>query len=296
MTIKESLREGAKLLKKHRCAGSDPWRESELFLTRAAGLVRETLIADPEKELTAAQAGRFLSMIARRRRHEPVAYIVGRAPFLEREFAVSPSTLIPRPATEIIALELLQLRTDHPRAAFFDVGTGSGCLALTVAAEAPAWQVAATDISTDALKVARRNARALGLNDRVAFRRGDLLSPFLTAARRAETLIIIANLPYIPATGMRRLPIDVRLREPRTALAGGHGGLALYYRLLDQIADVTGPRRHLHLFCEIQPRQYRPLAAAAAKKIPGLSAGRIVNWSRLTIGVHFSLNCGRRAA
>jgi len=296
MTLKEALREGAEQLKRHRCAGSDPWRESELFLTRAAGISREELVADPGKELTAPRARRFRSLIARRRRHEPVAYIVGWAPFLGRKFGVSPATLIPRPATEIIALELLRLRTDHPRAAFFDVGTGSGCLAATAAAEAPAWRVAATDVSPEALKVARRNARALGSKNGVAFRRGDLLAPFLKAARQARTLIIAANLPYIPANGMRRLPADVRLFEPRTALAGGSDGLILYYRLLDQIAAVAGGGRHLHLFCEILPGQFRPLAAAAAKKIPGLAAGRVINWSRTTVGIHFSLNCVRRPA
>jgi release factor glutamine methyltransferase len=293
MDLKDAVREGAGRLRDHRCAGSDPWRESELFLTLAAGLAREALIADPETQLTPAQTRRFRSLIARRLRHEPVAYIAGRAPFLGREFTVSRATLIPRPATEMIALELLRLRAGHPLAAFFDIGTGSGCLAVTAAAEAPSWQVGATDISPDALKIARRNARACELQKKIAFRQGDLLTPFLKAAQRANTLVIAANLPYLPAANLRRLPADVRLYEPRTALAGGRDGLVLYYRLLDQIAAIAGPRRHLHLFCELRPEQFRSLAAAARKKIPGLSAGRIVNWSRVTVGVHFSLNCGR---
>jgi len=291
MTLKEALRAGAELLKKHRCAGNDPWRESELFLTAAAGLSREALIADPEKKLAPARARRFFLMIARRLCHEPVAYLVGRAPFLGREFAVSEATLIPRPATEIIAQEIIRLRADHPRAAFFDIGTGSGCLAITAAAETPDWRIGATDISPAALAIARRNARAFGLNKKIIFRRGDLLSPFLKTARQADTLIIVANLPYIPTAALRRLPPDVRRHEPRTALAGGRDGLILYYRLLDQLAAALGPQAHLHLFCEILPGQYRALAAAAAKKIPGLAAGKILNWSRVTIGIHFSRNC-----
>jgi release factor glutamine methyltransferase len=185
---------------------------------------------------------RFDRLIERRARHEPVAYITGEREFYGRPFRVTPDVLIPRPETELIVDLALQL----PAAPSFiiDAGTGSGCLAITLALEFPSAQVMATDISDAALAVARGNAARLGVADRIEFRHAaikDLGGRFTNTDKRPPRScvdLIVANPPYIDPADRASLPHDVADHEPAVALFAEEHGLAVIRALIDRAPAV----------------------------------------------------------
>jgi release factor glutamine methyltransferase len=198
-----------------RAAGVEqPRLDAELLLAEATGWDRARLAAEPEAEIPAPAARRFGELVRRRQRREPVAYILGRRGFHRIELAVDPRVLIPRPETELLVELALQLR---PRR-LLDLGTGSGAIALAVAAELGECEVLATDTSAAALEVARANARRLGLA-RVAFAEATLPPDV------GELDLILANLPYVSEAEWGRLEPEVRDWEPREALLAGADGL-----------------------------------------------------------------------
>lgn len=180
-------------------------------------------------------ASRFDRAIARRAQHEPVALIVGVREFWGRDFAVTRATLVPRPETELIVEEALRLLPAGP-VTIVDIGTGTGCLAVTLAAECSSARVIATDISHGALLVAAANARTHGVERRVHFVETDLAN---AVAIRAD--LIVSNPPYVPDTSAPALPPDVLDYEPASALFAGHGGLEVIERLLRGVADLLAP-------------------------------------------------------
>ncbi len=192
---------------------------------RAAYLTRRDAPVDP------ADRDRYEALIARRERREPVAYITGFREFWGREFAVSPAVLIPRPETEFIieqSLARLGDRQDVRRIA--DVGTGSGCIAITLACELPWSHVIGTDISGPALRLAQQNARRHGVTSRV-----HLVETSLLDGTRGPFDLIVANLPYVPASHKPSLSADVRDHEPERALFDrADDGLDIVRRLLAQ--------------------------------------------------------------
>lgn len=198
---------------------------------------RVRLIVDSARPLDDAELGTYKEMIKRRRNGEPVAYILGRREFYGRDFAVDSRVLIPRPDTEMlleVALDATTHRSLYGRA--LDLCTGSGCVAVTFALERPTWRVTGTDLSDDALTLARRNALALGALWGVRFLPGDLFDA-LDPKERFE--IILSNPPYIPSEEISTLDKGVQGFEPRSALDGGASGLDFYPRLID------GAKRHL---------------------------------------------------
>ncbi|MEY4723848.1 MAG: peptide chain release factor N(5)-glutamine methyltransferase [Candidatus Parcubacteria bacterium] len=282
MNVRDALREGAATLKKHRCAGTRPDRETEELLAWAAGVSRESLFAHPERALKAAETRRFRAALAARVKHVPVEYLVGRAPFMGRDFRVTKATLIPRPATETMVgaaiVEARRLRATS----LTDVGTGSGAIAITLAAAFPDARVLATDISPAALNVARANAAAHGVSERVTFLRADLLPEPLPASDAAT--VIVANLPYVPSASKARLSPDVTRHEPASALFGGKDGLSPSKRLLDRLAAAkfSGP---VTLFLEILPSQCRAMERYAAKRLPGWRIERVMNEQGVASGL-----------
>jgi release factor glutamine methyltransferase len=182
----------------------------------------------------------FETLVQRRLAHEPVAYITGVREFYGRTFAVGPGVLIPRPETELvvehalIALREIEQRT-HRAPAVVDVGTGSGCIAISIALEDPRARVRAIDVSTQALDIARANAARLGASDRVAFREMSLLDG-LVGVERVD--LIVSNPPYVAARDRATLQADVVDFEPALALFGGNDGLDIIGELLRQ-ADAT---------------------------------------------------------
>jgi len=208
-----------------------PRAEARLLLAVVLEVPVETLIARPERAVDDAAAARFATLAARRAQGEPVAYLLGRKEFFGRRFAVSPAVLVPRPETELLVeLALERLRT-RPQARVLDLGTGSGCLAVTLALECPQAAVVAVDRAADALAVARSNAQRLGA--RVEFASGDWY-----AAVGGRFDLIVANPPYVAAAD----PHLAELRhEPQHALVAGDDGLADLRRIVGGApAHLTG--------------------------------------------------------
>ncbi len=236
-----------------------PRLDAEVLLAHAAGCKRIDLYGMRFDEPAAAEVRqRYKDLIRRRLEGCPVAYLVGRKEFFGLELEVSPAVLIPRPDSELVVMECLELAKIKARPRIVDIGTGSGNLAVAVAKNHPAAEVTAIDRSPDALALARRNADKHGVAGRMRFLEGDLFAPL--ADERFD--FILSNPPYIPREDLDKLPPGVRDYEPRLALDGGPGGFAVFERLIDQA------RRHLvpqgYLLVEIGAPQEGPARARIA--------------------------------
>lgn len=207
----------------------DPRLDAELMLAEATGWDRARLAASPKAEIPSAASRRFAEMVRRRLRREPVAYILGRRGFRRLDLAVDPRVLVPRPETELLVELALELR---PRR-LLDVGTGSGAIALAVAAELPGCEVVATDTSAAALAVARANAERLELAERV-----ELLEGMLPPEGGFE--LALANLPYVSEAEWGDLEPEVTEWEPREALLAGSDGLDALRTAIPELAGVAG--------------------------------------------------------
>lgn len=212
---------------------ASPGLDAQLIAAHVLGESRAHVIAHPEKPLSEAQVAQFTALIDRRAEGEPVAYLLGRRAFYDREFAVSPAVLVPRPETEHLVEAALDAIAGRPLRVV-DVGTGSGAIALTIKGNAPQTQVFATDISEAALGVARRNAIEQGLAEGITFLHGDLLHPLIERGVRVD--VVLANLPYIASAELDTLAV-VR-HEPRLALDGGPDGLDPFRHLFLQMQQV----------------------------------------------------------
>ena len=198
-----------------------PRLDAELLLADALGTTRTQLHLAPERELTRAESDRFALLLARRRAREPVAYVLGRRAFRYIELTIDDRVLVPRPETEGLVETGLTLPTG---ARVVDLGTGSGAIALALKHERPDLEVLATDVSPDALAVARANARALGLD--VTFVQGDLLD-----AVPGELDAVLSNPPYVARKDLDTLQPEV-IAEPDVAVFGGFDGFDVVRRLV----------------------------------------------------------------
>jgi release factor glutamine methyltransferase len=255
MRIAEVLVRAAQILES---TSTTPRLDAELLLAHTLGWERVRTLAERASPLTEAQRAAFDALVARRMALEPVAYITGHKEFYGLDFVVSPAVLVPRPETELLvelALLVARRRTqderrmtndgggsgrgdretrrqgddgrqtiDNGQPLIADVGTGSGCIAVTLAVYLPQALVYATDVSPEALAVARHNALKHGVDGRMHLVEGDLLEPL-----EAQFDLIMSNPPY---TILSEIDENVRRHEPRLALDGGPDGLALYRRLL----------------------------------------------------------------
>jgi release factor glutamine methyltransferase len=220
-----------------RAAGVElPRLDAELLMAWAAGVERAHLIAR-EVEMSRDAVARFESALARRERREPIAYITGIREFHSLDFEVSPAVLIPRPETETLVDAAVRFLGERPGARVLDIGTGSGAIAISIAYECPRVRTIATDISADALEIARRNANRHGVADRIEFRRADLFEPQGGGAPLGSFDLIVSNPPYIEDAAIASLQPEVRDYEPRAALEGGADGLGYYRRIA---ADARG--------------------------------------------------------
>jgi release factor glutamine methyltransferase len=214
-----------------------PDLDARILVGHATGLEHAALIAAAEHRLTSDDAALLDAYSQRRLRHEPVAYIVGRKEFWGMSLEVTPATLIPRPETESVVEAALRA-VAHPSepCIIADVGTGSGALLLALLAELPQAYGVGTDIDMEALRVARRNARAHGLDRRSAFVQADFAAPFSGGLG-----LIVSNPPYVTTEEMATLAPDVRVHEPWRALDGGKDGLDAYRALARQCATLLAP-------------------------------------------------------
>lgn len=232
--------------------------DAELLLADSLAVDRTWLHAHGEHSLTTAQSSSAHAHLARRLAREPLAYIVGYREFYGHKFTVTPATLVPRPESEI-AIELLQKYIKPTSKRLIDIGTGSGCIGISAKLEFPELDVTLSDISRQALAVARRNA--IDLNARVTAIEADLFD-----GNPGRYDIVVANLPYVDRTWSGLSPEIAH--EPGQALYAEQSGLAVIKRLIDQIASHLNPNGLLLI--ESDPIQHQPIIEHAKIKQPNL--------------------------
>lgn len=221
--------------------------DAEVLLASALGMARIDLYVRYDQPLTEAELSQYKSMIKRRIRREPVAYIVGMKEFWSLNLRVCGAVLIPRPETECLVEKALELLPENEALNIFDIGTGTGAIALALASERPRCRILASDISMDTLRVAVDNARDHDLSARVLFLCGNSCLPLKQDDPRLD--MILSNPPYIRSAEIEHLQPEITCYEPRTALDGGPDGL-------DCIRDIIGSahrflKPHGYLLLEI---------------------------------------------
>lgn len=260
----------------------------ELILARILKKPREFVLAHPEFIIPTTDNKRLTTLIKRRIKGEPVAYILGEKEFYGLNFKVNKNVLIPRPETEqLVELALNKLTTNNlQQTTIVDIGTGSGNIIISLVNKLTTnnqrlttYKFFATDISIDALKVAKQNAKLHKVEKKINFLRGDLLTPAiknLSNVKSQGSIVITANLPYLSPALYRSSHISARMYEPKKALLGGKMGLELYEKLLKQINKIvngqlsqpkTGPplAEIVSCFLEISPEQ-KPAMQKLVKK------------------------------
>jgi release factor glutamine methyltransferase len=203
-----------------------PRLDAELLVAKALETDRVGLYLDLNRPLVDSERNAIRPLVTRRREREPVAYILGHRDFYGRRFIVTPDVLIPRPETETLIEHALHCIPQDDACRVLDVGTGSGAIAVPIAAERPRAILTATDISEAALKVASKNAERLDVADRIRFERADLLS------NSGHYDVIVSNPPYIARSEMEALQAEIREHEPVAALEAGEDGLDVVRALL----------------------------------------------------------------
>lgn len=213
-----------------------PRMNAELLLMFTLGCDRAYLFAHPERELTSEEESRYQTAVSERSRGVPAQYITGHQEFWGMDLIVTPAVLIPRPETEHVIETVLEFRGADPSIRIVDVGTGSGCIALALAKELPGAEIHATDISSEALEVARANAARLQLNGRIHFHQTDLVSGL-----SGQFDIVVSNPPYVGESEEDTVQLEVRKFEPRNAVFAGKTGTEVIACLIPQAKQILRP-------------------------------------------------------
>jgi release factor glutamine methyltransferase len=229
MTLSEALHQAAEDLASHDIA--DARLEAEILLAHLLKIERTGLYVNSTRKLPDNQALAYSELVRRRLNHEPTAYITGHKEFFGLDFQVNPTTLIPRPDTELLVEKAIELAKTFPLPCLIaDVGTGCGAIAIALATHLPGARIYATDISAAALEVARNNCQRYNLEDRITLLQGNLLEPLPTPVH-----LIVANLPYIRESELAEIMPEISKFEPRLALSGGEDGLQIIKKLISQV-------------------------------------------------------------
>lgn len=256
MTIQQALNRAIVSLRKHESVSAV--LDAEVLLAHVLKTGREHLLANPTRRITPAQYFAFAQRIKKCSRGWPVAYLTGHKEFYGLDFAVTPDVLIPRPETELLVDEVLQAVKRTGNETILDMGTGSGCIAITLAKYLPQASITAVDVSLKALLVAKKNARRHKLSRKITF----IWSDIFLKLEDKQFDIIVANLPYLTADQTRKVQ-----REPRVALHGGKMGGEIIDKFVQTVAN------HLTLsgkiFFEIDPGQKELVAMMMERYLPG---------------------------
>jgi release factor glutamine methyltransferase len=246
--------------------------EAEILLAHTLKRDRAWLFAHSDSKLTTQSSKLFRSLVSRRTKHEPIAYITGEKDFYGHTFQVNRSTLIPRPESELLVDLARKTLFPEPSAddLVWDVGTGSGALAISIASHIAPRRVLATDVSIKALATARRNAKHLNVTN-VTFLKANLLDTTVRSKLQAQSskalrLVIVANLPYLPTSDKKKLDTDVVKFEPSSALFVGKDGTELIEKFLRQLA--TFDVHFSSAFFEFDPPQTKILKQLAKELFP----------------------------
>jgi release factor glutamine methyltransferase len=257
-SVDEALTAGRQRLSASRTAALD----AQLLLCHVLAVPRSWLFAHGEAHVLEEQQSAYRALVSRRAEGEPVAYLRGFVEWFGLDLLVSPSVLIPRPETEVLAERAIALALKQKARTVAEIGTGCGAISIAFASRLPKVEIIASDVDPDALEVAAKNLQRLGMSRRVRLVHGSLLYPF-----RQPPDLLVANLPYLSEEMMREVSREV-LHEPRRALLAGEAGIELYEHLLEQMRD-HGWR--IPALLEIDPRQRTSLAGLVARVLPDAS-------------------------
>ncbi len=286
MTIQEALRFGHEKLHSTLPYPEQAWKEAEILLAFVLQQERVWLVAHGEETLLKRRQKRFISLIERRIQHEPLAYLIGSAEFCGHMFEVNKYVLIPRIETEELVekaaaglsfrLRGNDKKKQDPQAIFWDVGTGSGVIATSIKDKFPMMPVIASDVSGRALAIAKKNATRLLLPEhQPTFIQGSLLTTSIKQTllkHGAKTLIVLANLPYLPHSDKNVLQKDVVAYEPSFALFADEEGNALILKLAKQLAKfIKEYPLSLTAYFEFDPPQAKTLKEKMQRLFPEAS-------------------------
>lgn len=235
MTVLEILNWAARYLKDHHI--ENPRLNAELLMAYSLQENRESLYMRLKEPLGEEQRDTFERLVQRRISGEPIQYILGKQQFWSIDFKVDPRCLIPRPETELLVEETVSILSRYPSSEIprvLEIGTGSGAIAIALAKEVKEVDIIATDISRDALSLAKENATSLGLLSKIRFLQANLFEPFSNLRGREPFFIILSNPPYIARPEIKKLSREVKDFEPLIALDGGEDGLDYYRRIISQ--------------------------------------------------------------
>lgn len=252
-----------------------PERDARLLVAAAIKGAVADLIARPERRLDGAEAEQLTEFVTRRQRREPVSRILGSREFYGRDFTITPATLDPRPCSETLIGAVLDIASETGKKPLriIDIGTGSGCLIVTLLAELPHATGVATDVSSEALAIAERNADVAGVGSRLRFRQ------LRSLAGVDETFdILVSNPPYVPANEIPGLEPEVKDYDPRGALDGGDDGLELYRDIASDLSRVVP--RGWAVF-EVGAGQARDVEAILRARVDNGIASHCRTWSDL---------------
>ena len=223
-------------------AGIAHARREVLWIVEAAlGVNASRLYAYGDDVIDSKDYQHTMDLIRRRASREPLQYVLGSQEFFGLDFLVNSDVLIPRPESELLVADTIALLSSHRKPIILDIGTGSGCLAISLAVYLNHAMIVASDRSILALRMAQRNTKKHGVSSQILWVTGDLLAPLLSGGLVGKVSAIIANLPYISHAEWDRLSPDVKEFEPRLALDGGPDGLDVYRCLLKQAPEVLAP-------------------------------------------------------
>ncbi|MEO8737793.1 MAG: peptide chain release factor N(5)-glutamine methyltransferase [Edaphobacter sp.] len=241
MTLRLSLASATARLSAREYLRDQARRDAELLLLHVLQIDRATLLAYPDRSLTPDQLAAYETAITRRLKHEPIQYITGRQEFFGLQLKVTPATLIPRPETEHLVEAVLDRLPHDVPLKVLDIGTGTGAIALALAAHLPLAEITAVDLSVEALAVASENAITHHLAHRIRFLRSDLLAALSQEVQMQAFDAIVSNPPYVPEGDRAGLHPQVRDYEPAEALFAGSLGLDIYRRLVPQTYAALRP-------------------------------------------------------
>ncbi len=246
MNYNTAINYGSKVLKKNLVKTANI--DSEIILSKTVNLSREKILLNLDNILSSKQLKYFKKLINRRKKKEPIAYILKKKEFWKKSFTINSHVLIPRPDTEIIVEQVFKYLPPNSSKSILEIGTGSGCIILSVLAERKNCYAKALDISKKALKVAEYNAKIQHLENRIEFIYSGI-DKFYTG----KYDIIISNPPYIKSASIKNLDEDVRLYEPRIALDGGYDGYSQFREIIKKSSSLL--KNGGKLFLEIGHKQ-----------------------------------------
>ena len=270
MTISNLIKKSSQYLKK---TSTTPLLDSEVFLCKALKKEKEFILANPNFKISAAQEKKFWDMVERRKKYEPVVYIINKKEFFGLDFYIDENVLMPRPKTEILVEKTIEIilklfsKKNNKQIDVIDVGTGSGCIIAAIANQFSYYRrdakycvsteenkinFFAIDNSKNSLKTAKKNFKKLELK-KIKTLQGNLIEPYLKIKNKSSIKIITANLPYLNETEYKNCLPEVKKHEPKNALYGGKNGLKYIIELIGQIKKSE--IKNVYLLLEISPAQ-----------------------------------------